>query len=113
MFLAFSKTFPASIGPLVSAVQLTRPFRIPINIGNLLLLPMIGLVSCLFMLLQMDISILIVGVMLTIVGEVLSLVSANCDHSTRTLIPLSRASGLMLGSSKKVKIIIIILKLEL
>ena len=74
MFLAFSKAFRASIGPLVSAVQLTQPFRIPFNNGNLPILPMIGLVSCLFLLLQMDTSILIVGVLLTVVGGVLSLV---------------------------------------
>jgi APA family basic amino acid/polyamine antiporter len=77
LFLTFIVINAAIIWLRFKEPQLTRPFRIPINIGNLPLLPIIGLVSCLFMLLQMDISILIVGVLLTIVGGVLSLMDIS------------------------------------
>ncbi|MBE0524767.1 MAG: amino acid permease [Methanosarcinales archaeon] len=77
LFLTFIVINAAIIWLRYKEPQLTRPFRIPINIGNLPLLPIIGLVSCLFMLLQMDISILIIGVLLTIVGGVLSLVDIS------------------------------------
>ncbi|HUV82412.1 MAG TPA: amino acid permease [archaeon] len=77
LFLTFIVINAAIIWLRYKEPEVTRPFRIPINIGNLPILPIIGLVSCLFMLLQMDISILIVGVLLTVVGGVLSLVDIS------------------------------------
>ena len=77
LFLTFIVINAALIWLRYKEPQLTRPFRTPINIGNLAILPIMGLVSCLFLLLQMDISILIVGVLLTIVGGLLSLVDIS------------------------------------
>lgn len=77
LFLTFIVINAAVIWLRYKEPQLSRPFRMPINTGKLPVLPIIGLFSCLFMLLQMDITILIVGVSLTIVGTLLSLVDIS------------------------------------
>lgn len=77
LFLTFIVINAAVIWLRYKEPQLTRPFRISINIGRLPISPVIGLLFCLLMLLQMDIYILIVGVSLTIVGWMLSLIDIS------------------------------------
>ncbi len=77
LFLTFIVINAAVIWLRYKEPQLTRPFRTPINTGKLPVLPIIGLLFCLFMLLQMDTHILIMGVSLTIVGTLLSLVDIS------------------------------------
>jgi APA family basic amino acid/polyamine antiporter len=77
LFLTFIVINAAVIWLRYKEPQLTRPFRTPINTGKLPVLPIIGLLSCMFMLLQMDTPILIMGVSLTIVGTLLSFVDIS------------------------------------
>ncbi len=53
---------------------LKRPFKVPIAVGQLPLLPLFGLASCIFMLLQLDIEVLGVGSVLVLLGGIFSLV---------------------------------------
>lgn len=51
-----------------------RPFRVPLTIGKLPLLPLLGLAFCVFMLAQLSLQVLAVGMMLTVLGGLFSLV---------------------------------------
>jgi len=53
---------------------LQRPFRVPVNIGKLPILPLAGIVSCAFMLLQLRLEVIVIGTVLTAAGAALSLV---------------------------------------
>lgn len=77
LFLTFIVINAAVIWLRYKEPKMTRPFRIPINIGRFPILPVTGLLSCLFMLLQMDVSILVMGVSLTILGGLLSLIDIS------------------------------------
>jgi len=54
-----------------------RPFRVPLSIGRLPVLPVLGLIFCIFMLFQLDAKVLLTGTMLVILGMLLSLVSVK------------------------------------
>jgi APA family basic amino acid/polyamine antiporter len=56
----------------------SRPFRIPLSIGRLPLIPLGGLVFCIFLLIQQELSVLGFGVVLTAVGIVLMVIA---EHS--------------------------------
>lgn len=48
--------------------KLKRPFRVPLNLGKFPLLAFLGLVSCLFMLLQFELSVVLVSVLIILIG---------------------------------------------
>jgi amino acid transporter len=54
-----------------------RPFRIPISIGRLPLIPLAGLVFCIFLLFQQDLPVLGFGVVLTVIGVVLLVIAES------------------------------------
>lgn len=59
--------------------QMRRPFRVPLTIGRLPVLPLIGLVFCIFMLSQLESQVLVIGAVLAILGGLLS--SVNIKHA--------------------------------
>jgi APA family basic amino acid/polyamine antiporter len=56
-----------------------RPFRIPGSIGRLPLVPVAGIVFCIFLLSVQDFSVLALGLVLTGVGVVLMLITGRFD----------------------------------
>ena len=54
-----------------------RPFRIPCSIGRLPLVPVAGIVFCIFLLAVQDPAVLALGVVLTGVGVVLMVISGH------------------------------------
>ena len=50
--------------------ELERPFRVPINIGKFPVLPLIGLGTTVYMTLQFDIEIMLVGIAIIGIGAV-------------------------------------------
>jgi len=52
-----------------------RPFRIPLSIGRLPLVPLAGLVFCIFLLTQQELSVLGLGAVLTVVGIILMVIA--------------------------------------
>jgi APA family basic amino acid/polyamine antiporter len=50
--------------------ELERPFRVPINIGKFPVLPLIGLGTIVYMTLQFDIEIMLVGIAIIGIGAV-------------------------------------------
>jgi APA family basic amino acid/polyamine antiporter len=57
--------------------QLRRPFKVPLAIGKFPVLPLFGIVFCVFMLFQLEWKVLLVGAMLVVIGLVLSFVDMN------------------------------------
>ncbi len=51
-----------------------RAFRVPIAIGKLPILPLFGIIFCIFMLLQLELKVLLTGTALIVLGWLLSLV---------------------------------------
>jgi APA family basic amino acid/polyamine antiporter len=51
---------------------MNRPFRIPLNAGRLPLLPFLGMLSCVFMLAQLEGKVILTGVMLVVLGWIVS-----------------------------------------
>lgn len=56
---------------------LKRPFRVPVTIGRLPLMPLLGLGFCIFMLAQLGSDVLVTGVILTVLGLLFSLVEVK------------------------------------
>jgi APA family basic amino acid/polyamine antiporter len=54
-----------------------RPFRIPLSIGKLPLIPLAGLVFCIFLLSRQELPVLGLGVVLTVVGIVLMVIAEH------------------------------------
>jgi APA family basic amino acid/polyamine antiporter len=52
-----------------------RPFRIPLNIKNIPVLSVFGLVTCLLLLTQLNFDAITLGIGLTVVGIVLAFLS--------------------------------------
>jgi len=59
--------------------QTPRPFRIPCSIGRLPLVPVAGIVFCIFLLAVQDLVVLTLGVVLTGVGGVLMVITGHYD----------------------------------
>ena len=57
--------------------QMGRPFKVPLAIGKFPVLPLFGIVFCVFMLLQLELKVLFVGAVLVVMGWVLSFVNMN------------------------------------
>jgi len=55
--------------------ELKRPFRIPLNIKNIPLLSVFGLLTCIILLIQLNLDAIILGIILTVVGVVLAFLS--------------------------------------
>lgn len=75
LFLTFIVINAAIIILRYKAPDEIRPFRIPIRIGKFPLIPLIGMGFCIFMLLQLEMEILVTGLVLTFAGVVFSLIS--------------------------------------
>jgi APA family basic amino acid/polyamine antiporter len=50
--------------------ELERPFRVPINIGKFPVLPLFGFVTTVYMMIQFEIEVILVGVMIIGIGGV-------------------------------------------
>jgi APA family basic amino acid/polyamine antiporter len=51
---------------------MNRPFRVPLNAGRLPILPFIGILSCVFMLAQLEGKVILTGVVLVVPGWIIS-----------------------------------------
>jgi APA family basic amino acid/polyamine antiporter len=56
---------------------MNRPFRIPLNAGRLPILPFLGILSCVFMLAQLEGKVILTGVMLVVLGWIVSFFELN------------------------------------
>jgi APA family basic amino acid/polyamine antiporter len=74
LFVTFIVINAAVIFLRYSSPEFPRPFRIPFSVGKLPLIPLVGLVFCIFLLAQQELSVLGLGVALTLVGIVLMVV---------------------------------------
>ena len=54
--------------------KMKRPFRVPVNIGKFTVLPLFGILFCVFMLFQLELTVLLIGVALVILGWLFSFV---------------------------------------
>lgn len=54
--------------------EMRRPFRVPLTIGKLPVLSLLGLVSCIFMLIQLDAQVIVMGTVLTVLGGLFYLI---------------------------------------
>lgn len=54
--------------------DLKRPFKVPLTMGRLPVLPLFGIAFCIFMLAQLKGEVLVIGIMLTVLGGLFSLV---------------------------------------
>lgn len=57
--------------------QMKRAFRVPLAIGKFPVLPLFGIMFCVFMLFQLEWNVLLVGAVLVVIGLVLSFVDMN------------------------------------
>ncbi len=58
-----------------------RPFRVPLSIGRLPVLPVSGLIFCIFMIFQLDAKVLLTGTILVFMGLLLSFVNVKHYHT--------------------------------
>jgi APA family basic amino acid/polyamine antiporter len=61
--------------------QMRRSFKVPLVIGKFPVLPLFGIVFCVFMLFQLEWKVLLVGAVLVVIGLVLSFVEMNKKDS--------------------------------
>jgi len=54
--------------------ELNRPFRTPLNIKNLPLLPVFGLITCIILLLQLSFNAIGLGIAITVIGIILAFI---------------------------------------
>ena len=54
--------------------QMQRPFRVPFTIGRFPVLPLFGILFCVFMLFQLEWKVILVGIVLVVLGGLLSFV---------------------------------------
>lgn len=72
LFITFIVINAALVALRYSVPHFKRPFTVPLTIGRLPVLPLLGLAFSLFMLAQLSTGVLIVGVALTLVGVLFS-----------------------------------------
>jgi APA family basic amino acid/polyamine antiporter len=75
LFVTFIVVNAALVMLRYKAPDLERPFKVPLAIGKLPLLPLLGLAFCIFMLAQLSGQVLAVGVILTVVGWLFSMLN--------------------------------------
>ncbi len=73
LFVTFIVVNAALVVLRYKAPDLERPFKVPLAIGKLPLLPILGLAFCIFMLAQLGGQVLAVGVILTVLGGLFSM----------------------------------------
>lgn len=74
LFVTFSVINVSMILLRYREPQMKRPFRVPLTIGKFPVLPLFGLLFCIFMLLQLEWKVFLVGTVLVVLGWLLSLV---------------------------------------
>jgi APA family basic amino acid/polyamine antiporter len=67
-FISFAVVNLSLIWLRISKPKLHRPFRVPLNIGNFPVLSFLGLLFCMFMILQFDYGLLMMGLVIVIAG---------------------------------------------
>ncbi len=77
LFVTFIVINAALVFLRYSESGLKRPFRVPITVGKLPVLPLFGLASCIFMLLQLNLEVLAIGTMLALLGAFFSFVNVK------------------------------------
>ena len=77
LFVTFFVINAALILLRYKAPRTERPFRVPLAIGKFPIMPLFGIVFCVFMLFQLEWKVLLVGAMLVVIGLVLSFVEMN------------------------------------
>ncbi len=75
LFVTFIVVNAALVMLRYKAPDLERPFKVPLAIGKLPLLPLLGLALCIFMLAQLSGQVLAVGVILTVLGWLFSMLN--------------------------------------
>ncbi len=74
LFITFFVINAALIFLRYKEPRIIRPFKVPFSIGKFPLLPFFGLLFSIFMLLQLEWKVLITGILLVVIGGVLSMV---------------------------------------
>jgi APA family basic amino acid/polyamine antiporter len=68
LFITFIVINGAVIALRFRAPQVSRPFRIPFTIGKIPVIPVLGIFLCIFLLLQQEWSVLVLGAVLISAG---------------------------------------------
>jgi len=74
IFVTFIVVNAALIMLRYTKPELERPFKVPLTIGKFPVLPLLGLAFCIFMLAQLSLQVLAVGMMVTVLGGLFSMV---------------------------------------
>lgn len=69
-FITFASVNLSLIWLRYKKPKIKRGFRVPLNIGNFPVLAFLGLISCLFMILQFDLTLIIFGLIVIVTGAV-------------------------------------------
>lgn len=80
-FITFALVNTSLIHLRYKEPELRRPFKVPINIGKLPILPLLGLISCLFMLFQFEFRILLSLIVFLVLGAIAYRMSHRVDVS--------------------------------
>ena len=73
----------------IHSPQTPRPFRIPLSIGRLPLVPVAGIFFCIFLLSVQDLAVLTLGVVLTGVGVVLMVIIGYYPYQEGIAMPVA------------------------
>jgi len=74
LFLSFIFINASVVILRYTSPELNRPFRIPLNIKNLPLLPVFGLITCIILLLQLSFNAIGLGIAITVIGIILAFI---------------------------------------
>ncbi len=74
LFVTFFVINAAMIMLRYKEPQASRPFRVPFSTGKFPLPPLLGILFCIFMLLQLEVKVFLMGTVLVVLGWLLSLV---------------------------------------
>ncbi len=72
LFLSFIFINASVVILRYTSPQLDRPFKIPLNVKNLPLLPIFGVITCIMLLLQLSFNAIGLGIVITIIGIILA-----------------------------------------
>jgi APA family basic amino acid/polyamine antiporter len=70
MFITFIAVNASLIWLRLTRPELHRPFKVPLNIGKYPILPILGIITCVFMIFQFEWNLLLFGLGLIIAGVV-------------------------------------------
>lgn len=74
LFLSFIFINASVVILRYTSPELNRPFRIPLNIKNLPLLPVFGLITCIILLLQLSFNAIGLGIAITVIGIIMAFI---------------------------------------